>query len=178
MKFQKGDSVRLHKPILNVTPNWISKMDKNDGKIVTLKEISPTGMYWIIDGFNYREDWMELVKGAEMQKKDLKDGDVVEFRSGRRAVVFKGTFMISPYVNHDMDTWTDDLINTGFVGRDLDVVKIRKHPWYPIEMLDTEAVFTHDIGWDWECREIKEVTMAEVEEKFGCKVKIIKGDNE
>ena len=30
------------------------------------------------------------------------------------------------------------------------------------------------IFWDWEREEVKEVTMAEVEEKFGCKVKIVK----
>lgn len=34
-----------------------------------------------------------------------------------------------------------------------------------------------DIFWDWERKEIKELTMAEVEEKFGCKVKIVKEEN-
>lgn len=34
--------------------------------------------------------------------------------------------------------------------------------------------YERDIIWDWKREEIKEVTMAEVEEKFGCKVKIVK----
>lgn len=31
-----------------------------------------------------------------------------------------------------------------------------------------------DIVWDWEREEVKEVTMADIEEVFGCKVKIVK----
>lgn len=34
------------------------------------------------------------------------------------------------------------------------------------------------IFWDWQREEIKEVTMAEVEEKFGCKVKIVKEEDD
>ncbi len=31
-----------------------------------------------------------------------------------------------------------------------------------------------DIHWDWRREEVKEVTMADIEEVFGCKVKIVK----
>jgi hypothetical protein len=46
------------------------------------------------------------------------------------------------------------------------------------------TLFNHDdakadgIFWDWKREEVKEVTMAEVEEKFGCKVKIVKEESD
>ena len=38
-------------------------------------------------------------------------------------------------------------------------------------------IYNLHIVWDWKREEAKEVTMADVEEKFGCKVKIIKEEN-
>ena len=91
--------------------------------------------------------------------------------------------------------------------KDLDVVKllkydlVKKHPDFSQEAymrMVTDIVIPRNshfdvlmrdylhmedrlkpFGWTWEREheEVKEVTMAEVEEKFGCKVKIVKEEN-
>lgn len=67
--------------------------------------------------------------------------------------------------------------------KDYDVMAIRKTAdlglKYSVPFI-FNTLFNHDdakangIFWDWKREEIKEVTMSEVEEKFGCKVKIVK----
>lgn len=127
-----------------------------------------------------------------MNKSELKTGDIVEFRNGTRAIlmwdrfIFKQTNILngSECMNYEyIFNYDDDLKHKrGGVFLQvtpLDVMKVRHNPFYPIaainNFLDPD---THLILWDWERTEdVKEVTMAEVEKIFGCKVKIVKEEN-
>lgn len=179
MRFKVGDKVMLHKPVgerRNKELKWMEYFNPLVGRVFTIVFADDDDTYQVEEvPYWFQGSWLELMKGAEMQKKDLEDGDIVEFVDGRRAVVWDSYFMMSPRKDLVMSSWTNDLINTGSLGHRLDVIKVKKQPAYPFEYLKDN---TFPTSWSWERRDIKEVTMAEVEEKFGCKVKIIKGDNE
>ena len=98
-------------------------------------------------------------------KSDLKSNMVVRLRDGRVGVIF-GNYIITAssiiYIYH----YNDDL--TMSCSKGIDIVQVFDH-------LDFSSVLDDSVLiWDRQREEeIKEVTMAEVEEKFGCRVKII-----
>lgn len=124
-----------------------------------------------------------------MQLSDLKTGMIVTTRDGREWCVLKDfecTYegakeknAILCYSNMGGRSWTSlsnhsEMKNNGFMGDSLDIVKVEV-PYHPHGFLDLE--YERDkrkLLWQEE-PEIKEVTMSEVEEKFGCKVKIVGG---
>ena len=117
-----------------------------------------------------------------MTKADLRTGMVVEDRSGFVGVVLKGTNQgdiikwfydatDSSIINDcdDMEDFNSDL--TFADDYEYDIVKI--YDTDDPELYTTTKV--HDVKyliWERE-EEAKEVTLKEVEEKFGCKVKIV-----
>lgn len=115
-------------------------------------------------------------------KSDLKNRMVVETRAGERYILVDDRFLSKTgflWLNTHADKngvfhqgYNDDLTMSS--GANWDIVKVYEevnslnidddHPLYSLSLL-------------WERNSIKEVTMAEVEAKFGCKVKIVNGDN-
>lgn len=125
----------------------------------------------------------------------ITDGTVVKFRDGRLAVALKD---ISPKDNYNTYKFYGLKDLTGIVNKGgiicldsyddhLDDKKIGDQlSKYDIMAITTDHfcfkdlirimfgfVSANDILWSWEREVIREVTMAEVEEKFGCKVKIV-----
>lgn len=181
MSFKVGDRVRIHKPnctmgAAGIQPSWMPEMDKYDGEIVTL-DYKTSNEYWHIKEtfWVFGERWMKLVKGEGMRKEDLQNGDVVKLRNGAICVVAHNDLLEEDGNRLGLDPFRDDLTNGGFVGKELDIMRVCKKPPFPFDFYNERSSL---LLWDWERKEAKEVTMAEVEEKFGCKVKIIKGDNE
>ena len=91
-------------------------------------------------------------------KSDLRDRMVVETRSGH-------------YDEHNLfhHGYNDDLTMSS--GANWDIIKVYKE-------VNNLCCFCNDGAYGaldllWERKPIKEVTMSEVEEKFGCRVKII-----
>lgn len=102
----------------------------------------------------------------EFTKAELKNGMVVEQRCGTRKIVIDDR--IIGYDEYgELRNYRDDLLHHNQPS--LDIVKIYK-PTNTIE----QALKRNDLELLWERSEIREVTMAEVEKEFGCKVKIIK----
>lgn len=106
----------------------------------------------------------------EFTKSDLKNRMVVEYRNGYRRMVVDNRLMgisgggyLGNY-NEDLTMKGQDLAN-----RDYDIIIV----YNPISAFDDiKRAGSHNKIW--ERQEVKEVTMTEVEEKFGCKVKIVK----
>ena len=115
-------------------------------------------------------------------KSDLKNRMVVETRAGEKYILVDDRFLsktgflwLNTHTDKNRGTihqgYNDDL--TMDSGANWDIVKVYEevnslninddHPLYSLSLL-------------WERNSIKEVTMAEVEAKFGCKVKIVNGD--
>lgn len=127
-----------------------------------------------------------------MTKKDIKEGDIVLLRDGRTCVVNKYGSNLLLYGVDDIDSHTIyDLFSID--GYNEDLTYKYNDPNYDIMAVQSDYLrffnFKHllnillsqtediTIIWDWKREEIKEVTMEEVEEKFGCKVKIVKEEN-
>lgn len=106
-----------------------------------------------------------------MKKSDLKTGMVVECRNGKRYIVMNDRFLsISGY--NLLSSYISELLMkrtplTEYLS-EYGIMKIYKPQ---LVCLDLRYVIKDLI---WERSDVKEITMAEVEEKFGCKVKIIK----
>lgn len=128
-----------------------------------------------------------------MKKSDLKVGDIVKTRNDKYLVVLPNEYSndglslfsaSSRGCYHYLDGYEDDL--TCSKNRDMDdIVAVYKtsepnknHAHTLIrDILSNEyfsCPFINTIKWDWEEPKIKEVTMAELEALYGCKVKIVK----
>lgn len=102
----------------------------------------------------------------EFTKADLKDQMVVECRNGQKYMVVDNIILRnSGFIN--LLNFDDKLKCVGF--SEFDIMKVYDEI-YRLDLLDNSK----RLNLLWEREEIKEVTMAEVEEKFGCKVKIVK----
>lgn len=106
----------------------------------------------------------------EFTKSDLKNRMVVEYRNGYRRMVV-GDRLMGISGSGCLNTFDEDLTtkSQGPSTRDFDIVKV----YNQIGTLD-EIKIINSCNKIWERSEVKEVTMSEVEEKFGCKVKIVK----
>lgn len=137
-----------------------------------------------------------------MTKKDIRRGDLVLLRDGRICVVLKDaddpnkgltlygklnspfTFFLEPNPKISIGKvihlyhYYDDLTTS----KDYDIMAVRKTSDIDLKfsvpfifnLIFYSSKEPNRIFWDWQREEVKEITMAEVEEKFGCKVKIVK----
>lgn len=104
----------------------------------------------------------------EFTKADLKNRMVVEYRNGERRIVVDDMLMGEGQFGN-LKEYDDDLIFIkGSDMRGLDIVKVFDKINALIERKGKYLVLL------WVRSEAKEVTMSEIEEKFGCKVKIVK----
>lgn len=115
-----------------------------------------------------------------MTKQDLKAGMVVECRCGRVYQVFRGierSILVDKdvIINVNEDTWIgfddiDDDLTTSF-DHDFDIMKVYKSP--------TVSRTTKPLNYkNWDCvferKEVKELTVSEIEKLLGYSVKIVK----
>ena len=111
-------------------------------------------------------------------KSDLKDRMVVETRDGDKYILIgdrllSGTsylWLNSHYDEHNLfhHGYNDDLTMSS--GANWDIIKVYKEV-NSLCFCNDEVYGALDLLW--ERKPVKEVTMAEVEAKFGCRVKII-----
>lgn len=138
-----------------------------------------------------------------MTKKYIKEGDIVLLKDGRRCIVMPnandpndglvlyGVLNLSnPFLANCnrpfgivscIDSYNDDLTTSGGDDR-YTIMAVRENPIAAasclFEMLTNDSINEDRYYWDWKREEVKEVTMAEVEKKFGCKVKIVKEEDD
>ena len=126
-----------------------------------------------------------------MTKADLNEKCLLKFRNGMCGFLSTKIYgYVVNYLRHatdekdvimemgcfDLDEYSNNLNHS---NPDYDIIAIRKT--YLSQSDAVAAAFAYayiadKVKWDWERPEHKEVTMAEIEEKFGCKVKIVKDD--
>jgi hypothetical protein len=107
----------------------------------------------------------------EFTKADLKNGMVVEQRGGTRKIVINDR-LIGYDSFGELKNYEDNLLKKVLLGSsDLDIVKI----YQPTNTL-YDFIEGTNLKLIWQRQEkpnYKEITIAEIEEKFGCKVKIV-----
>ena len=108
---------------------------------------------------------------------ELKTGMIVETRDGDSYIVMRdfidcGDILAGLSFNNKIsDTWTSlsnynqDMTNSRFPH--IDIMSV--YSSYPYSADTSKRLL-------WERKEYKEVTMSEIEEMFGCKVKIVEED--
>lgn len=164
-KFKVGDVVR-------VVASRTESKNKFIGKIFTITRYSIGGCekydsYHVdgVDGYVFFNDEIEFVK--DFTKADLKPGMVVELRGGGRYLFVNDKFA-------NVHEWTDskhynnDLTHPDY--EELSIVKVYTSTGYTLgNMLSKPS-----LNLIWERKDdIKEMTVAEIEEKLGYKVKVI-----
>ena len=112
-----------------------------------------------------------------MTLNDLKTGMIVKIRSGKYYIIMRdfidyGDVLAGLSCNNKIsDTW----ISLSAYNKDM-----THHTLPNIDIMSVYAssVYSADTPTRllWERKEYKEVTMKEIEEKFGCKVKIVEED--
>ena len=112
-----------------------------------------------------------------MTLNDLKTGMIVETRDGNSHIVMRdfidgGDILVGI---SDNDNIVNSYIELSYYEKDL------KHNQLPgLDIMSVYTSYLHCIDIPkkllWKREEYKEVTMKEIEEKFGCKVKIVEED--
>lgn len=118
-----------------------------------------------------------------MKLSELKTGMVVTTREGNEYIVYKDAMCYLPsdsgtvFVNSKLHLWhkadenfTEELTHKNSYAWDVIKVEVVNHPYCYMDLNYNRC----ERKVLWERQEVKEVTMAEVEAKFGCKVKIVK----
>ena len=116
-----------------------------------------------------------------MTLKDLKTGMIVKTRDGKYHIVMKnfhdegdilaGISANDAYISNSwsrMSLYNKDMTFFNSEVHDLDIVEVWKASPYCIDVPEKLL---------WKREEYKVVTMKEIEEKFGCKVKIVQEEN-
>ena len=109
-----------------------------------------------------------------LTKDMLRDGMVIQNRCGEHRLVINGC-LIGDDVYGNLRTYTEDLCST--TDPSYDVVAIYREIQTLEDINDNHRVplwVRKENTKIKEVKDTKEVTMAEIEEKFGCKVKIVK----
>lgn len=164
-EFKLGDLVRVKKCRLHTDCNYVGLISRISCIYDNMLGASfPYSLEGCDEMFSASE--LELVNPS-FNKKDLKERYIVVFKNGMESMfdgsgfreIREGKFMRHRFVHIDD---FDDYLNNK-VNADFSIVKICK-PRYDCIWMKSED-------------EIREVTMAEVEERFGCKVRIKKEEN-
>lgn len=119
-----------------------------------------------------------------MKLSDLETGMIVTLRNGEEYVVFRNfsdlyTVATSIICNgrswNNLCYYSDDMkCSSGCLENMHDIVKV-EIPYHPFSFFNLERERERR-KLLWKEESVKEVTMTEIEEKFGCKVKIVKED--
>lgn len=146
--------------------------------------------------------WFSAKKEKKRIMNNLKElicsGTVVKFRDGRLAVAissidpeegpttytFYGLDELLSCVNRNgitrLDAYNDNMDDkVGGILSSYDIMAISYDAFSFKDLIRIMFGFMseEDICWDWKREDVIEVTMEAVEEKFGCKVKIVKEED-
>lgn len=177
MKYKVGDKVRIVKEKTSSEWNRDGLMDEWLGKVMTIA---------VDYGYSYgmKEDkgcWVwyeEMIEGkTEMKKSDLIAGKhVVETSDGAKYLIFdskEGKFMFGiHYGLIDLERYHEDLTRNS-ADKKYDITKVYELKC-PASQYSIKERCEEYLTLVWERTEPKEMTMAELEEELGYKVKIVK----
>lgn len=117
--------------------------------------------------------------------------------------LYSRSYVFTPLIT-DISEYNDDLTLITYSSSNIDIMKVFKYSKFEGDpafsygaymRLVTDIVIRRGIcwddfktfkienwlypyGWTWERKEVKEVTMSDIEKQFGCKIKIVKEEND
>lgn len=168
MKYKVGDKVRIKRDLKQEDDykfGVVSEMEELKGQIVTIVRIDG-------DAYTLEEDkgawsWSEdMFEGlVEFKKSDLRDGDVVTYRDGRRRIVTDNAMCLRGIndVGHlPTSDFTEDLRKENG-NTECDIIRVERPTQY-------EEVFKRE--------DKRKMTIKEIEKELGCSIEIIKESEE
>lgn len=176
MKFKVGDKVRVRKDLLKNqqlgVKYFAEDMTMFIGKIVTIKEVCD-GFYKIKEdkGFWHWTDGMFEPKIINFTKSDLKDGMVVEYRDGGRALVL-GDWLFDETSCLLIENFNDNFENCYDGKNSVDKV-------YTSNAHSLSEYFDNNmLKLIWKRNPVKKMTIAEIEKELGYKIEIVSDKEE
>ena len=117
--------------------------------------------------FVYHDDNFKKIGGNTMTKADLKDGMVVEYRQGDKAILLNNK-LTEEYTHMNLEDYNENLIEIDGSGQ-YDIMKI-----YSTSANTLDTLFDYEkLTLTWERDEVVEMTMAEINEALGKKIKVV-----
>lgn len=187
-KFKVGNRVRVREDLNSSTCYndlvFSPLMSKYRGHVYTIDKVMNSPSMYKLKGNDDINTWTfseDMLESAEFTKDDLKNGMIVEYRNGKRRMVL-GTNLIGLDGINQFEYYHDDLtVTENFTT--LDIVKVFDVPNLECKITDILKPNKSRLSLLWEREEevkeeVKEITMDDIEEKFGCKVKIINNKEE
>lgn len=169
MRIKVGDRVRIldgrKKP--DIYPKWVKEMDELIGTVRTVDHAAGS-VYGLFDtDFLFAEEWLAP---AEFTKDDLREFDIVEFRSGRKLLVTMDLVSARLDVGgYTFGTWDDDLKDNTCAPQ-YDIMKVYR----PTDSIPTDKSKWIDLPLIYERTEVKEMTVEEISKALGYEVKVVK----
>lgn len=134
MKFKVGDKVKIKEDL-----NWRKKykvlitppMEVHKGKIAKIVGITRKGSYILDVGdrpWHWSEDTLEQVERKAFTKADLKDGDIVTYRSGESGIK-NGNMILESGDSHfynELSDYTEELKYKNNENQHLDIIKVER----------------------------------------------------
>ena len=161
MKFKVGDKVKIKEDL-----SWRKKyktlitpqMEVHKGKIAKIVAITRRGSY-ILDiedrPWHWSEDTLEPVEKKVFTKSDLKDGDIVTYRSGTSGIK-NGNMILESGDSHfynELEDYTEDLKYKNNENKHLDIIKVERPSKYEIIFGKAEIKEKNITGIEKECLE-------------------------
>ena len=169
-KFKVGDKVRVREDLeygkIYNGIAFVGSKTEQVGRIFTIERVDEEDDTYVV--VEYCGRWGEdMLESAAFSKSDLKDGMVVDIRNGNRYIVINDGLRRN-------DTWLainpylDDL--TRKKTKEYDVMKVYTTVGNTLEYMFDDLFLK--LVWE-RPEEYIEMTVAEIEEKLGYKVKVI-----
>ena len=180
MKYKIGDKVKVRTDLIvdgvYGGQSFMSGMKLFAGKIYTIRKIDSDRKYYMFQeiGWVWTDEMIEGPVKTPFTKSDLKTGMVVEYRNGDRRIVFRnyqgtGKDLLIGDRWASLNDYPEDLADDSDGDRNYDIMKVynAKDFCATLRLLDKKCC---DYKVVWERKEIKEVTLEQIAEKFGVPV--------
>lgn len=164
MKYKVGDRVRIKRDLKQGDDyefGVIDEMEGLKGHVVTIARIDGN-IYKLKEDkgdWNWSEEMFE--KLAEFNKSDLKDGDVVTYRSGEKRIVTDNAEKLRGFncIGHHYTSSFEEDLKEAYGDTDLDIIRVER----PTQYID---VFKRE--------EKRKMAIKEIEKELGYSIEIIK----
>ena len=179
MKYKIGDKVKVRTDLIADEvyggQSFMSGMKPFVGKIYTISRIDSDQKYYMFEeiGWVWTDEMIEGPVKTPFTKSDLKTGMVVEYRNGSRRLVLRdyqgtGKNLLIGDRWASFNFYNEDLTyDSGDKNYDIVKVYAAKDFCATLRLLDKECCEYRVV---WERKEIKEVTLEQIAEKFGVPV--------
>lgn len=166
-KFNIGDKVKIVQEITvaGVCLDEVFEIQSFENAIT----LGNKPLYNIGLPYLFCEEQLESIESIPFTKSELKDGMVVEYSNGERKLVI-GNKLYGHTEWDGLNNYDINLINTEVP--ELSINKIYKWLGYCLDVIFEDKY----LELIWERKPIKEMTISEIEEELGYKIKVIQED--